>query len=58
MAFDNCGLPIQDVDHEDFDICIHSCELAEIQFEHSPGGMEKLEKTVSLRDYIESYRIS
>ncbi|XP_049364489.1 uncharacterized protein LOC125829284 [Solanum verrucosum] len=30
------GLPIHDTDHEDFDICIHSCELAEIQFKGSP----------------------
>ncbi|KAG5570769.1 hypothetical protein H5410_060535 [Solanum commersonii] len=32
----NGRLPVQDVDHEDFDICIHSCELAEIQFKGSP----------------------
>ncbi|KAH0679123.1 hypothetical protein KY284_020208 [Solanum tuberosum] len=49
------GLPVQDIDHEDFDICIHSCELEEIQFKGSPftwwnGRMEELEMIASLRD--------
>lgn len=29
----NGGLPVQDADHGDFDICIHSCGLADFQFE-------------------------
>lgn len=30
------GLQVHDVDHEDFDVCIQSCDLEEVQFKGSP----------------------
>lgn len=30
------GLPVQDIDHEDFEACIQGCNLAEVQFKGSP----------------------
>lgn len=30
------GLPIQDADHQDFDICIQNCDLFKIHFKGNP----------------------
>ncbi|KAG5601718.1 hypothetical protein H5410_033088, partial [Solanum commersonii] len=30
------GLPVEDIDHEDFDCCIETCELSKVQYKGSP----------------------
>ncbi|XP_015169587.1 uncharacterized protein [Solanum tuberosum] len=30
------GLPVEDIDHEDFDCCIETCELYKVQYKGSP----------------------